>query len=206
MLGQFERLLTTVPFSASRPGLAELVIRSAAPSETALIELDLRGQGVGIAAVIALAREHQHADSSYEVHAHWDLWEYDLDSSCWAARPQPMEILCQGADYDSGACAANGHFQAGMGFEHFFTGHAGLLGVRAAAAPVPQHPAEAAFLTAMAAPEKLREYHQKTLENIERLLDWLRAAEEALPVERLQLWSEGEENFEARLDEILAVR
>jgi hypothetical protein len=26
-----------------------------------------------------------------------------------------------------------------------------------------------------------------------------------LPVERVRLWSEGEENFEARLDEILAV-
>jgi len=30
--------------------------------------------------------------------------------------------------------------------------------------------------------------------------------ENALPVERFRLWSEGEENFEARLDEILAVR
>jgi len=30
--------------------------------------------------------------------------------------------------------------------------------------------------------------------------------EEALPVERFRLWSEGEENLEARLDEILVVR
>jgi hypothetical protein len=34
----------------------------------------------------------------------------------------------------------------------------------------------------------------------------MRAVEDALPVERFRLWSEGEENFEARLDHILAVR
>jgi hypothetical protein len=30
--------------------------------------------------------------------------------------------------------------------------------------------------------------------------------ESALPVERYRLWSEGEENFEARMEEILATR
>jgi hypothetical protein len=29
---------------------------------------------------------------------------------------------------------------------------------------------------------------------------------QALPIERFTVWSEGEENLEARLDEILAVR
>ena len=206
MLEQFERLLGTIPFSAARPGYTEFVIHAVDPSETVLIELDLRGQGVAATAVVALAREHQHADSSYEIHAHWDLCEYDLAASCWAVRPQPMEILCHGTDYDSGVCAELGHFQVDIGFEHLFTGHGGLLGARAGAAAAPQHPDEAAFLTAMASPGNLREYHQETRKNIERLMDWLRAVEEALPVERLRLWSEGEEDFEARLDEILAVR
>ena len=35
---------------------------------------------------------------------------------------------------------------------------------------------------------------------------WIEAIEQALPVERSELWSEGEENFEARLDAILARR
>jgi hypothetical protein len=52
----------------------------------------------------------------------------------------------------------------------------------------------------------LREYQEKTLENIQMLMAWMRSAEEALSVDRIRLWSEGEENFEARLDEILAVR
>jgi hypothetical protein len=37
-------------------------------------------------------------------------------------------------------------------------------------------------------------------------LNWVEAIERALPVERSELWSEGEENMEARLDAILAQR
>jgi len=43
-------------------------------------------------------------------------------------------------------------------------------------------------------------------ENIARLLDRAGRVRAALPVERDTLWSEGEEDFETRLDEILAVR
>lgn len=51
----------------------------------------------------------------------------------------------------------------------------------------------------------LHEYYEKTRENILQLTNWVRAVEKALPIERTRLWSEGEENLEARLDEILAV-
>ena len=52
----------------------------------------------------------------------------------------------------------------------------------------------------------LKEYHAKTRENIQQLVNWVEAIEAALPVERSELSSEGEENFEARLDAILARR
>ena len=72
-------------------------------------------------------------------------------------------------------------------------------GERAAA----QSPEEARFLEAMAWPENLQRYQEKTRENIKKLLDWTRKIEKAVPVERWKLWSEGEENFEARVEEIL---
>ena len=55
-------------------------------------------------------------------------------------------------------------------------------------------------------PERFREYQEKTRENITVLLRWMRDAETVVPLERVRLWSEGEEDFEGRLDEILAVR
>jgi hypothetical protein len=38
------------------------------------------------------------------------------------------------------------------------------------------------------------------------LFTWVEAVQSALPVERSELWSEGEENFEARLDAIVTKR
>jgi hypothetical protein len=51
-----------------------------------------------------------------------------------------------------------------------------------------------------------KEYAAKTRENIQHLMNWVDAVSRALPVERSELSSEGEENFEARLDAILALR
>ena len=65
---------------------------------------------------------------------------------------------------------------------------------------------EHTFRQWMAAGGNLKEYHAKTRENIQLLFNWVEAIERALPVERTELWSEGEENFEARLDAILAHR
>jgi hypothetical protein len=49
-----------------------------------------------------------------------------------------------------------------------------------------------------------REYAAKTRENIQQLFSWIESIERALPVERNELSSEGDENFEARLDAIVA--
>jgi hypothetical protein len=65
---------------------------------------------------------------------------------------------------------------------------------------------EHTFRQWMAVKDNLKEYHAKTRENIQQLFRWVEAIEQALPVERSELWSEGEENFEARLDAIAAHR
>jgi hypothetical protein len=200
-LGAF---LATVPFSASRPGFTELVVRAVDISEAPVFEQDLRSVPLDAAEIVEIAREHLHADCSYEVSCYWDLAVYDAEGK-WKVEPQALRVFCHGEDYDRGSWRDNVHFEVNFGFEHFFTGHAGLLGIRSNARPA-QSPEEARFLEAMAWPENLERYHEKTRENIRKLFDWVRRIEAAVPVERVQLWSEGEENFEARLDEILAAR
>lgn len=206
MLGQFEALLDTVACSEQSPGFSGLVIRAVQPTEAPVVEHDLRLRQVTSAALLEGTREHLHADSCYEVAAHWDLWEYDPARALWQVRPQRLEILCFGEAYDDGAFHQAGHFQVDFGFEHLFTGHAGLLGFSGRPVAAPQHQQEATFLDMMSQPGKLREYHEKTRENIRKLLEWMRRIEAALPLEQFRLWSEGEENFEARLDEIVAAR
>jgi hypothetical protein len=205
-LERFGQFLGTVPYSATRPGFTQLVIRAVDAAEAPVREHDLRSMPLDAASIIELSSESLHADSAYETEAYWDLWVYDMGSSKWRSVPQPLEIFCYGEDYDDRTWQDNGHVQVDIGFEHLFTGHAGLLGFRRDRAEQPQHPAETDFLTAMAEPAKLEEYQDKTRANIRKLLDWMQRVEAQVPAERLQLWSEGEDNFEARVEEILAVR
>lgn len=204
---RLERLLETVPFAKSRPGFFSLAIRAVEPSLPPIVEHDLSPAPATAAEIAAMAREHANADAAYEIGAHIDLWIRDAESGRWSDTPQPIEISSYGLDYDDAVAAADfGHFLIEAGFEHFFTGHAGILGSAAPRVVTAEHPAEQEFLAAMSRPENLRGYYERTRENIQRLLRWVRAAEAALPVERARLYSEGEENFEARLDEILAAR
>jgi hypothetical protein len=206
MLSHLERFLATVPLTAGPDGFTELVVRAVDSTESPLEEFDLRAQVLTPADIVELAREHLASDVCIEVTALWDLWIRDMESASWKKKPERLHLSCFGPDYDQGIFAELGHFMADLGFEHLFTGHAGLLSPETGHVAQPAHPDEARFLMWMSQPKNLREYQEKTRENIQKLMGWMRSAEETLPVERMRLWSEGEENFEARLDEILAVR
>lgn len=208
MLAQFARFLTTAPLSAAKNAFDELIVQAVDPSETPVAEWDLRPLNTGPAEVAALAVQNLNADTAYFVSAKWDLWEFDIESLKWQHKPQPLELSCHGPDYDDGIAASAGHFMADLGLEHFFTGHGGLLAPGTASNPfhTSDHPIEHRFRQWMAASGNLKEYHAKTRENIQQLFNWVESVERALPVERNELSSEGEENFEARLDAIMAQR
>lgn len=206
-LEQFQRLLETAPVSVSRPGFTDALVRAVDVSETPMREWDLRARSFSPAEIIELVREHEGADVAYEIGALWDLWTYDAGEHRWHQTHERLVITSYGEEFDGGAAEEEGHFLIDAGFEHLFTGHAGMLGVRANPDSArPGHPEEAAFVAEMRDPERLQEYQQRTRDNIQELFRWLRAAETEVPLDRYRLWSEGEEDLEARLDEILAVR
>lgn len=206
MLAYFEQFLATVPAATKPVGFTELIVRAVDSTETPLEEYDLRGRIFTPAEIVELAKIHSSSDVCLEVAARWDLWVRDLDSASWKKNPERLTLFCNGPEYDGGVSDESGHFMADLGFEHMFTGHARLLTAGDPSVAEPEHPEEARFLMWMSQPQNLRDYQEKTRENIQKLMEWMRLAEETLPVESVRLWSEGEENFEARLDEILAVR
>jgi hypothetical protein len=208
MIAEFARFLTTAPLSASPNPFEELIVQAVDPGETPIAEWDLRPLNAGPAEVAAMAAQHLNSDTAYIVSARWDLWGFDIDSLQWQRKPEPLILTSHGLDYDDGVAATAGHFQADLGLEHFFTGHGGMLPPSAASNPSnsSEHPVEHTFRQWMAASNNLKKYHDKTRENIQQLFHWLEAIERALPAERTELWSEGEENMEARLDAILAQR
>lgn len=208
MIPQFARFLATAPLSASESAFTSLTVQPVDSAQTPLAEWDLRGGGYGAPEVAALAAQHINADTAFFAGGKWDLWTFDSDKLTWRHEPQPLLLMCHGPEYDERTAAGAGHFAADLGFEHFFTGHGGLLAPGAASNPFASsdHPLEHTFRRWMSEGNNLKEYHAKTRENIQQLFNWVEAVERALPVERSELTSEGEENFEARLDAIAAKR
>jgi hypothetical protein len=205
LIAQFARFLTTAPLSATENAFKELIVQPIDATELSLAEWDLNDLGYGAPEVAALAIQHLHPDSAYIVNAKWDIWSLDVEPLKWMHKPEPLMLTCHGPEYDGGIAASEGNFTADLGFEHFFTGHGGLLAPGAASNPFDSsdHPLEHTFRQWMSVPANLKEYHAKTRANIQQLFSWVEAIEQALPVERSELWSEGEQNFEARLDAIL---
>ena len=208
MIAQLVRFLATVPLSAARNSFDQLTIQAIDLSETPVSEWDMREGTFGAPEVAAIAAQHIDEDTAYIIEANWDLWSFDTEAMKWVNGPQPLELLCRGSLYDDGVAASEGNFGVDLGFEHFFTGHAGILAPGAASNPFDSsdHPIEKTFRQWMSVDANKREYAAKTRENIQQLFSWIESSERALPVERNELWSEGEENFEARLDAILGQR
>jgi hypothetical protein len=207
LIERYGEFLATVPFSATKPGFSYLTIRAVDPSESPVYEQDWRTTPLDPAGIAALSRDHLHSDCAYEARAHWDLWIYEgVGNASGRNEPSPVEVSTYGQDYDNGFWQENGHLQARLGFENLFVGHFGLLDVERGLAEPAESPEEARFLEAMAWPENLEKYQERTRENARRLMDWVRNVEKAIPDGRVKLWSEGEEDFETRLDEILAAR
>jgi len=205
MIAQFVRLLATVPLSPARNSFDNLVIKGIDPTETPVSEWDFRQGTFGAPEVAAIAAQQIYEDTAYTVEAQWDLWTFDSETFKWKHGPQPLEIICRGLEYDGGSAATDGQFSVDLGFEHLFTGHAGILAPGAASNPFDSsdHPMEKTFRQWMSVEANRREYAAKTRENIQQLFSWIESIERALPVKRNELWSEGEENLEARLDAIV---
>jgi hypothetical protein len=208
MIAQFARFLATVPLPESRQYFDELVAQAVDPTEPPVAEWDVHDGTYGAPEIAALAAQHLNADTAFIAYAKWDLWTFDVDTVKWKRGPQPLIVSCNGLEYDNGAAASEGHFVADLGFEHLFTGHGGILAPAAATNPFDNsdHPVEKTFRSWMSVEGNRKEYAGRTRENIQQLMNWVEAVSRALPVERSELWSEGEENFEARLDAILALR
>ncbi len=223
MLEDFRKFLELFPCSAARPGLHSLTIRAVDATQAAVIQRDYRLEPMQPDEWLEVAQEFLHDDGSYETSAFWDLWTLSGAAETWQWRLEahPVELLCHGTAYDDEVYQELGHFHIVAGPEHLFVGRAGMFppdGDASSARSLPGEPLnftqgrpsgqalgeETRFASYMSDEACRREYLTKTQENIRRLLGWARKVERSLPVERMRLWSEGEEDFRERIESILA--
>jgi len=180
-LTHLEALLGLFPVSAARPGLPagqagfRLVVRSLDLGQTPSLEADLLATP---ADVRTAASEFPHEDTAYEVTAYWDLWQ-PRGQADWEQGPAPAEIILRGEEFDPDRVAAErDHLQVNLGPENLYLSPAGP-------------------------PQDLSIRY--TRENVRRLYAFLRALEKQLPLSQRRLWSEGEPDFSARTEQLLAL-
>ncbi len=207
MLEDFGKFLELFPYSTRRPGLHSLTIWAVDAAQAALMQRDYRREPLHPDEWLEVAQEFLHEDSAYGAIAYWDLWALSTPAGVWQWRlePQPIEIICHGTMFDSEICQELGHFHVVAGPEHLFLGWAEQPLLEAALSSPQPVGEEAQFVNYMSDAAHHREYLVKTQDNIRRLLAWARKVERSLPVERMRLWSEGEQDFRERMEAILAV-
>src|SRR5262249_22322764 len=110
LIAQFARFLTTAPLAESRQYFDELVVQAVDPAEAPVAEWDVHDGTYGAAEIAALAAQHLNADTSYVVHAKWDLWTFETDTLKWKRGPQPLILMCNGPEFDAGSADTEGHF------------------------------------------------------------------------------------------------
>ena len=178
MLPRLLSVLRQFPFSADRPGIGYLGIRSISWDQPIIFQetFDYRADPER---ALQLASEFLHEDNAYELEVLWDLWvptqEGDLDET-WTLRPQAVKIIAFGTQFEEGTFQENGHVQVDFGLDAPFLYE------------------EADYTSVL---------EQRIKANVQKLVAFTSAVEKNCGVSGRILWSESEDNLAQKLIERL---
>ena len=178
MLPRLLSVLKQFPFSADRPGVGYLGIRSISWDQPIIFQetFDYRADPER---ALQLASEFLHEDNAYELEVLWDLWvptkEGDLDET-WILRPQPVKFIAFGTQFEEGTFQENGHIQVDFGLDAPFLYE------------------EADYTSVL---------EQRIKANVQKLVAFTSAVEKNCGVSGRILWSESEDNLAQKLIERL---
>ena len=97
MLRHFEKLLGLFPFSRLDQRGLTLRVYALERAEPPQMEREFQ-RPLEPPSIVSAAREFAHADSSIEVDAFWDLWQFDEE---WKLAPAAVTLLCMGPRFES---------------------------------------------------------------------------------------------------------
>lgn len=178
MLPRLLSVLKQFPFSADRPGIGYLGIRSISWDQPIIFQetFDYRADPER---ALLLAGEFLHEDNAYELDVLWDLWvpirEGDLDET-WTLKPQTVKFIAFGTEFEEGTFQENGHIQVDFGLD-------------------------APFLFEETDYTSVLEQRIKT--NVQKLVAFTSAVEKNCGISGRVLWSESEDNLAQKLIERL---
>jgi len=178
MLSRFLSVLKQFPFSAERPGVSYMAVRSISWDQPIVFQQSF-DERIDPARAMELASESLHEDNAYEIDLLWDLWvpvqEGDLDET-WVLRPQTVKFIAFGTEFEDATFQQNGHIQVDFGLDAPFLFE------------------EADFTSVL---------EQRIKSNVQKLVNFTSAVEEHCGISGRVLWSESEDNLAQKLIERL---
>jgi hypothetical protein len=178
MLPRLLSVLKQFPYSADRPGIGYLGIRSISWDQPIIFQETFDHRAAPEQS-LALAAEFLHEDNAYELDVLWDLWvptkEGDLDET-WVLRPQTVKLIAFGTEFEEGTFQENGHIMVDFGLDAPFLFE------------------EADYTSVL---------EQRIKANVQKLVAFTSAVEKNCGISGRVLWSESEDNLAQKLIERL---
>jgi len=204
MLRNYEKLLRLFPFSRLAQQASTFKIMAVDASEPVVAEIPYPPP-VPIAAVLAVAKDFQNADSCYRLETWWDLWQFDPERLSterlrkdWKLAPTRVALCCFGPEFHQTPSGLADAFETPrtpvIAFPH--PGEDAAIGC----ALEIEFGIDANFLPQPDLPDSARMIES----NIKSLLKLVHDLDDSLPVETRRLWSESGENFAEKLHQALS--
>ena len=171
MLPHVMAVLQQFPFSTERPGIVYLSVQPVSWNEASILERRFT-PGVEPAQAVVVTADLIHDDYAYVFDAYWDLWTPEDSGREWRLLPSLVKFIVQGEEFDNGAQQQTGHIEIDFG-------------------------PDSAFLQENV--DLTDETQAKVRDNVAKIVEFTRKAENNTRAQGRILWSESEENLAQKL-------
>lgn len=163
-------VLRQFPFSAADPGVRYVAIQPVDWAEPTVLERRLVPP-ISPEELPEVIGEFAESDYAFVLESYWDLWVPD-ERAEWTERPQKVEVITRGIEFEQGEFRQEGHIQIEFGLDFPF-----LYEDRKLAAPD----------------------EERVKSNVSKLVEFTHKLEKNCNLRGRVLWSESDENLAQKL-------
>jgi hypothetical protein len=171
MLPHALRVMQQFAFSKSIPGITGVALHPITWEQPTILEQRFR-PGIAPEEAIVTMADLLHEDYAYVFEANWDLWTPQTPDGDWSLRPERVQFIVRGEEFEEGEAEAEGQVQIDFGLDTPFL-HEEL--------------------------DLTEELESRVRVNVQVLVDFINMVEKNAEARTRLLWSESDETLAQKL-------
>jgi hypothetical protein len=116
MLPHALRVMQQFAFSKTIPGITGVALHPITWEQPTILEQRFR-PGIAPEEAIVPMADLLHEDYAYVFDANWDLWTPQTPDSDWSLRPERVQFIARGEEFEEGEAEAEGQVQIDFGLD-----------------------------------------------------------------------------------------